>query len=115
MAGVEDHHPVLDSRAGDGAVCVDDSEVEVAMPEDVRGKTVVVAGMARSGFAAVELLIEHGARPRAVDENPTEEMRARLAPLGVELVKQAPEAFAGADLIVQSPGVPLETISPVAP
>jgi len=85
------------------------------MPEDLRGKTVVVAGMARSGFAAVELLIEHGARPRAVDENPTEEMRGRLAPLGVELIKQSPEAFAGAHLIVQSPGVPLETIPSVAP
>jgi UDP-N-acetylmuramoylalanine--D-glutamate ligase len=85
------------------------------MSKNLRGKNVVVAGMARSGFAAVEFLIEQGARPKAVDENPTEEMRARLAPLGVELVKQSPEAFAGADLIVQSPGVPLETISAAAP
>jgi UDP-N-acetylmuramoylalanine--D-glutamate ligase len=80
------------------------------MPRELRGKTVAVAGMGRSGFAAVELLLERGAKPRAVDQNPTQEMRARLAPLGVDLVQQSPEAFAGADLIVQSPGVPLETL-----
>lgn len=80
------------------------------MPRELRGKTVAVAGMGRSGFAAVELLLQHGAKPRAVDQNPTEEMRARLAPLGVELFQQSPEAFADAGLIVQSPGVPLETL-----
>src|SRR5579884_4185945 len=85
------------------------------MPRQLRGKMVAVAGMGRSGFAAVELLLEHGAKPRAVDQNPTGEMRARLAPLGVELVQQSPDAFAGADLIVQSPGVPLETIPAIAP
>jgi UDP-N-acetylmuramoylalanine--D-glutamate ligase len=80
------------------------------MPRELRGKTVAVAGMGRSGFAAVELLLERGAKPRAVDQNPTEQMRARLAPLGVELFGQSADAFAGADLIVQSPGVPLETL-----
>ncbi len=80
------------------------------MPRELRGKTVAVAGMGRSGFAAVELLLERGAKPRAVDLNPTEQMRARLASLGVELFQQSPDAFAGADLIVQSPGVPLETL-----
>ncbi len=77
---------------------------------DVRNKPVVVAGMAKSGFAAVELLLEHGAYVTAIDSHPTAEMRDRLAGWGVELREQTEDAFAGAYLIVQSPGVPLETI-----
>jgi UDP-N-acetylmuramoylalanine--D-glutamate ligase len=80
------------------------------MPKDLRDKTVVVAGMGKSGFAAVDVLLQHGARPRAIDQNPTAAMQYRLAALGVELREQSAEAFQGADLVVQSPGVPLETI-----
>lgn len=70
----------------------------------------MVVGMAKSGFAAVELLLEQGALPRAVDSNPTEEMRARLAQLGVPLESQTPEAFRDADLIVLSPGVSVDDV-----
>jgi UDP-N-acetylmuramoylalanine--D-glutamate ligase len=77
---------------------------------NLAGKRVAVVGMARSGFAAVELLLDHGAHPLAVDSKPTEAMRLWLEALGVALVEQSPAAFDGADLIVQSPGVPLETI-----
>jgi UDP-N-acetylmuramoylalanine--D-glutamate ligase len=63
------------------------------------GARVVVAGMARSGRAAVELLRARGARVRATDLRPA-------ADLPVEFVLQSAAAFADADLIVLSPGVP---------
>ena len=73
---------------------------------DVTGARVVVVGMARSGIAAVELLIEKGARVRAVDQNPVDV--ARLAELAVRVEPQAELAFKDADLIVLSPGVPAD-------
>src|SRR4051794_39863934 len=77
---------------------------------EVRDKRVAVAGMAKSGLAAVELLLEHGAHPVGIDSKPQPEVKYRLATLGVDLLAQTESAFAGAQLIVQSPGVPLETI-----
>jgi UDP-N-acetylmuramoylalanine--D-glutamate ligase len=62
--------------------------------------------MARSGIAAVELLIEKGARVRAVDQNPVDV--ARLAELNTRVEPQAELAFKDADLIVLSPGVPAD-------
>jgi UDP-N-acetylmuramoylalanine--D-glutamate ligase len=65
----------------------------------LEGARVVVVGMARSGRAAMELLIEKGAGVVGVDNNPVPDL----------LVKpQTPEAFADADLIVLSPGVPTD-------
>ena len=68
--------------------------------------------MAKSGFAAVEVLLRHGATVRAVDSKPDDAMRERLLKLGVELREQTPDAFANADLIVLSPGVPVESVPP---
>jgi UDP-N-acetylmuramoylalanine--D-glutamate ligase len=85
------------------------------MPRDFTGKRVVVAGMGKSGFGAVEILLRHGAAVRAIDSKPDGGMRERLAPLGVELVEQTPEAFLNADLIVLSPGVPVEAVPTGAP
>ena len=65
------------------------------------GASVVVVGMARSGVAAVELLRAKGARVRAVDQNP-------VTVPGVTVEPQTDAAFAGADLIVLSPGVPAD-------
>jgi UDP-N-acetylmuramoylalanine--D-glutamate ligase len=56
--------------------------------------------------AAVELLLEKGAKVKAVDQRPVE--GARLAALGVAAVAQTDAAFEGADLIVLSPGVPAD-------
>lgn len=80
------------------------------MRYELAGKRVLVAGMAKSGFAAVDVLLKHGAKVRAMDSKPDESMRARLAERGVELEAQSPEAFLGADLIVLSPGVPVEAV-----
>ena len=75
------------------------------------GTRVVVVGMARSGMAAVELLIGKGARVVAVDVNQgavSPVKNERLAQLGVAMQPQTGAAFAGADLIVLSPGVPAD-------
>jgi UDP-N-acetylmuramoylalanine--D-glutamate ligase len=80
------------------------------MTREFHGQTVVVVGMGKSGAGAVELLLRHGARVRAVDENPSKGLGAKLAQSGVELVPQTPDALRGADLIVLSPGVPVEVV-----
>jgi UDP-N-acetylmuramoylalanine--D-glutamate ligase len=72
---------------------------------ELDGKLVVVVGMAKSGHAAVRLLLSQGARVRAVDQG------AEKAPgevLGLTIQPQTPAAFEDADLIVISPGVPAD-------
>jgi UDP-N-acetylmuramoylalanine--D-glutamate ligase len=75
---------------------------------NVEGARVVVVGMARSGVAAVELLMEKGARVTAVDQIPSTN-------LGVVVQPQEAASFEGADLVVLSPGVPadLDLLEPV--
>jgi UDP-N-acetylmuramoylalanine--D-glutamate ligase len=73
---------------------------------DVAQKNVLVVGMAQSGLAAAELLARHGARVTAADLNPTGQ--PVLDRLGIPLVRQTPEVFAGRDLIVIAPGVPAD-------
>jgi UDP-N-acetylmuramoylalanine--D-glutamate ligase len=72
----------------------------------LEGRKVVVVGMARSGVAAVELSIEKGASVSAVDIKPARS--ERLERLGIAIQPQTEAAFAGADLIVLSPGVPAD-------
>jgi UDP-N-acetylmuramoylalanine--D-glutamate ligase len=67
----------------------------------LEGARVVVLGMARSGVAAVELLREKGANVRAVDQKP-------VTIEGIHVEQQSEAAFADADLIVLSPGVPAD-------
>jgi UDP-N-acetylmuramoylalanine--D-glutamate ligase len=77
----------------------------------VEGADILVVGMAKSGLAAVELLRTLGARPRATDLKPLEEMPAvaqRLRELHVEFAVQSPEVFEGCAGIVVSPGVPAD-------
>lgn len=69
---------------------------------DLRDKNVLILGMADSGAAAVEFLLRLGARVTACDRKPLDQ----LGPLPVPFVPQGPEAIAGRDLIVVSPGVP---------
>ena len=71
--------------------------------------SVLVVGMARSGLAAVSLLVEQGAVVRAADKKTgMPDVEARLKELGVPLIPQDPAAFDSADLIVVSPGVPAD-------
>ena len=72
----------------------------------VEGARAVVVGMARSGVAAVELLMEQGARVTAVDQGQV--TNAHLIELGVSVWPQEAVSFADADLVVLSPGVPAD-------
>jgi UDP-N-acetylmuramoylalanine--D-glutamate ligase len=78
---------------------------------DVKGKRAVVIGLGRSGVAAARLLLGKGASVVAADAAPREkfsrEARA-LELIGIELApgSHGEAAFAGADLVVISPGVP---------
>jgi UDP-N-acetylmuramoylalanine--D-glutamate ligase len=69
---------------------------------ELNGRKVVVIGMARSGVAAVKLLLEKGAIVRAVDEKPMGEVQ------GIKVEPQTEAAFRDADLVVLSPGVPID-------
>ena len=109
MGRIQGDHPLLDRRAAAGVVRADDVETEMK----VEGARAVVVGMARSGVAAVELLMEQGARVTAVDQSAV--ANPKLVELGVSVQPQEAAAFEGADLVVLSPGVPadLEVLQPV--
>jgi UDP-N-acetylmuramoylalanine--D-glutamate ligase len=79
------------------------------MTFSVSDKHVVVAGGGRSGVAAAELLLARGARVTLSDisDSPSAD-RLRAQGVAVELGPHRPGLFAGADLVVLSPGVPSE-------
>ncbi|MGH7345467.1 MAG: UDP-N-acetylmuramoyl-L-alanine--D-glutamate ligase [Candidatus Rokuibacteriota bacterium] len=78
------------------------------------GRRVTVLGLAKSGVAAARLLRAAGADVVGADAKPVATLGpevAALAELGVRLVTgpgDPTEAFAGTDLVVVSPGVPLD-------
>ena len=78
------------------------------MTYQVKDAHVVVVGGGRSGTAAAELLVSRGARVTLADTAAEIAEAPRLVSLGVtvELGPHRPALFAGADLIVLSPGVP---------
>jgi UDP-N-acetylmuramoylalanine--D-glutamate ligase len=65
---------------------------------DVAGARVLVAGMGKSGVAAAKLLRSKGARVILTDQKP----------VSVDVLPQTIETFVNADLIVLSPGVPVD-------
>jgi UDP-N-acetylmuramoylalanine--D-glutamate ligase len=82
----------------------------------VRGRNVVVLGAARSGIAAAELLVRRGARVTLSEARPAFDALERLRDIGVaiETGGHGPQTLRAADLIVASPGVPLEQPSILA-
>ncbi|MEO8260190.1 MAG: UDP-N-acetylmuramoyl-L-alanine--D-glutamate ligase [Acidobacteriota bacterium] len=86
------------------------------MTFSVEGKRVTVAGAARSGLAAAELLAGRGARVTLSDTRADLAEADGLRRLGVELELggHRPDTFTGADLVVVSPGVPPEQPAVVA-
>ena len=76
----------------------------------VNGKRVLVVGAARSGVAAAHLLAKRGAQVTLTDAKPDIPQEAELRGAGVVLELGAHHArtFTSSDLIVMSPGVPLE-------
>jgi len=76
--------------------------------------TVLVVGLARSGRAAVELLLDCGSSVVATDLRATDELRAlatEWSRRGVRVVlgENPPGLTDGVDLVVLSPGVPHDT------
>jgi UDP-N-acetylmuramoylalanine--D-glutamate ligase len=71
---------------------------------------VVVVGAARSGIAAAELLAKRGARVILTEQQPVFDGAERLQAIGVEIEAggHSETTLGSADLIVASPGVPLE-------
>jgi UDP-N-acetylmuramoylalanine--D-glutamate ligase len=76
----------------------------------VRGQRVLVVGAGRSGVAAARLLRTRGAAVTLTDVKSEIPEQAALAEAGVtlELGGHRPASFESADLIVVSPGVPLD-------
>jgi UDP-N-acetylmuramoylalanine--D-glutamate ligase len=88
-------------------------------PQELRSQRVLVVGLARSGVAAVELLLRYGASVVAADLRSEDELGVDSRDWldrGVELRLglQTPELLAGVDLVVLSPGVPLDSPLPSA-
>jgi UDP-N-acetylmuramoylalanine--D-glutamate ligase len=76
----------------------------------VRGRRVLVVGAARSGIAAAALAARRGADVTLTETRETFDTADRLRTAGVHLELGGHQAgtFTSADLIVTSPGVPLE-------
>jgi len=82
------------------------------MALDVKGKEIVIVGMARSGMAAAEVLWKRGARITLSDSRPTAVLESEIRILNERNIRyevggHSMELFDSADLIVVSPGVPL--------
>lgn len=73
---------------------------------ELQGKRVAVVGMAKSGVAALQLLLEKGAFVIALDQKPV--ANDRLKQLNVDVQPQDPTLIRGVDLVVLSPGVPAD-------
>ena len=76
----------------------------------VRKRRVVVVGAARSGLAAAELLAKRGAIVTLTEARDSFDGMDRLNDAGVQIEAggHRPETLAAAELVVVSPGVPLE-------
>lgn len=82
-------------------------------------KRVLVVGLARSGLAAVDLLLRSGASVvatdlRSADELGIESLSSDAREAELRLGEQGPELLEGIDLVVLSPGVPLDSAIPAA-
>jgi UDP-N-acetylmuramoylalanine--D-glutamate ligase len=82
-----------------------------ATPPDLRGKTVIVVGLALTGIAVARFCARRGARVIVTDGKPADKLGPQMAQLaGVPVTWQLGghdlASFTSADLIVMSPGVP---------
>jgi len=78
---------------------------------DLRGRNVLVVGLARTGEATAEFLLRRGARVTVTESKPREALGSKAGDLvrrGVKLEAggHTLAAFLGAELIIPSPGVP---------
>jgi UDP-N-acetylmuramoylalanine--D-glutamate ligase len=78
---------------------------------ELKGKKVLVVGLARTGAATVQFLARRGAKVKASDSKAASELAPFLEPLrglpvDLELGGHTESFFADCDLVVMSPGVP---------
>ena len=102
-----------DVRYHTGIFVSGDGTRGVPYRESLAGKTTAVVGLAKSGVAAARLLRRLGARVLASDSSPIESLAGEARILEREGCAlwtggHPDAAFAGAELVVVSPGVPLE-------
>ncbi|MBM4128861.1 MAG: hypothetical protein FJ243_01940, partial [Nitrospira sp.] len=81
---------------------------------EVRGKEVTVVGLGRSGLGAANLLAQLGARVTVTDKKTEGELKGALSKLDPSvqrsLAGHPEEVFLSADMVVVSPGVPLDML-----
>ena len=80
---------------------------------DLNGKRVLVVGLGKSGVASALFLKAHGARVTVSDTKTGDELRSEIPVLldhgiTVETGGHGERTFRGQDLIVVSPGIPLD-------
>jgi len=85
---------------------------------ELTNKKILVVGLARTGVAVARFLVERGAQVTVTDLREEEKLSEPLAeladlPINFELGRHVPHSFLMADLIVVSPGVPMD-IKPLA-
>ncbi len=78
-----------------------------------QGSRALVVGLARSGIAASKLLLRHGSDVRGVDRRRAEELEGTVRELrdlgvGITFGSTGPKELEGRNLVVVSPGVPLD-------
>jgi len=81
--------------------------------EDFRDRNALVVGLGRTGLAVAEFLRRQGARVTITDQLPATDLgaavdAARELGCSLELAGHPAEVFSNAELIVVSPGVPLD-------
>lgn len=80
-----------------------------AVNHNLTGQKVLVVGLGRSGKAAAELLLGMGASVDLYDAKESEQAAKLAESLGVSVsFGERPEQVTGYDLVVMSPGVPVE-------
>jgi UDP-N-acetylmuramoylalanine--D-glutamate ligase len=82
---------------------------------EIKGKKVLVIGLARTGRECARFLAQHGASVRVTDVRSEEELKQEMEtlaglPIRYFLGGEDPNWLEGADIIVPSPGVPAENV-----
>jgi UDP-N-acetylmuramoylalanine--D-glutamate ligase len=76
---------------------------------DLRGKTVLVLGLGKTGLAAVAFLAQHGATVRVWDDTPAAREAAAAAVPSLVWTDPSAQGWTGVDILLKSPGIPEQT------
>ncbi|MCJ7833013.1 MAG: UDP-N-acetylmuramoyl-L-alanine--D-glutamate ligase, partial [Deltaproteobacteria bacterium] len=83
---------------------------------DFQGKKILVGGLGKTGMALVSFLLGQGAEVMVSDSRKTSELQEMVSPfkgIGLPLILEggghSPAFFSTADMVLVSPGIPLDT------